>query len=220
MLGRGVKIRKLLLNIKIGILIFVFQLPLCLLAQQHFVGSFDLVSEQTYKNGNVRHDTLNYSFEVDKTIMTIRARGNQPDMKMIFDFADSTIKTEFVMRGKPGGYTLPMNLEYWPGMNRSASKEHTDIDKSLESREIEGIDVYKVVASSNDYDAELWVTDKYNLSMLQVLSYQSVGKGKSKKELELFEKFKLYNLPLIMKLESKNGKADVMIRLINFSEVD
>jgi len=203
---------------KIGILTVVFLIPFYLPAQQDFVGSFDLVSEQTYKNGNVRHDTLNYSFEVDKTIMTIQARGNQPDVKMIFDFADSTIKTEFVMRGKPGGYILPMDLEHWPGMNRSASKEQTDIDKNLESREVEGVDVYKVVASSDDYDAELWVTDKYNLSMLQLLSYQSVGKGKSKKELEMFDKFKLFNLPLIMKLESKKGKADVKIRLINISE--
>ncbi len=200
------------------ILITITLLPLSLLSKPDFIGSFDLVSEQTYKNGNVRHDTLKYSFAENKTTMIILAKGNPREMKMIFNFADSTIKTEFVMNGKQGGYTLPMDLEHWPGMPRSYTIEQSALDKSSENKLIEGIETYKVTASSNDYDAELWVTDKYNLSMLQVLSYQSVGKGKSKKELELFEEFELYNLPLLMKLKSKKGKADVVIRLVNFKD--
>lgn len=200
------------------IFITITMLPLSLLSKPGFIGSFDLVSEQTYKNGNVRHDTLKYTFAENKTTMTIIAKGNPREMKMIFNFADSTIKTEFVMNGKQGGYTLPMDLEHWPGMPRSYTKEQSELDKSSKNKLIEGVETYKVTASSSEYDAELWMTDKYNLSMLQVLSYQSVGKGKSKKELELFEEFNLYNLPLLMKLKSKKGKADVEIRLVNFRD--
>ena len=186
-------------------------------AEDSFVGSFDLISIQKYKNGNVRYDTLNYEFFEDTTIITVQAKGNQPDIKMIFDFKDSTISTSFKINGRDGGYTLPMDLEHWPGMISSGTKDRNAIDKTAESKEIENYTTYKQTAISDDYEAELWVTDEHNLSMLQILSYQSVGKGKSKKELEMFNKFELYNLPLLMMLKSKKGKADVEIKLINFT---
>ena len=62
------------------------------------------------------------------------------------------------------------------------------------------------------------MTEEIPLSMVQVLSYQAIGAGKSLKELEQFEEFGVYGLPLEMNLTSKKGKANVAIRLVNFQK--
>jgi len=46
-----------------------------------------------------------------------------------------------------------------------------------------------------------------------------VGKGKSEKELELYEQMEVNCLPLEMNLQSKLGKADVQLTIENISTV-
>jgi hypothetical protein len=189
---------------------------------ERFIGSFDWISSQDYPNGTTRSDTISYFFGMQETAILIHARKNQPDMRLVINPADSTITGLFEMQGKKGGYILPMNDRYWPGMRyafQSASHAvQSAEDPSGDSKMIEGYRCRRVLAESSDYTAELWMTDEIPLSMPQVLSYQAVGAGKSQKELEQFDQFNVEGLPLEMALTSKKGKANVAIRLVNFQE--
>ncbi|SHM30296.1 protein of unknown function [Cyclobacterium lianum] len=88
----------------------------------------------------------------------------------------------------------------------------------FESRTIEGYSCEKVYAESSDYKAEMWITHEIPLNMMQILSYQTVGAGKSQDELEQFEQFGVDGLPLQVNLSSKQGKAAVQLNLINFQD--
>jgi len=189
---------------------------------QEFTGSFDVFVTQKYKNGNSRTDTISYYFNVDRTAMIIHGRQNQPDMRMIFNFSDTTITNLFEMNGRKGGYILPMDDEHWPGLayirKGSAPCEDGSIEYSGKSKAIEGYVCKEVIADNAEYNGKLWVTNEIPLSMRTILSYQSVGKGKSKKEIELFDQMNVSCLPLEMDLESKLGKADVQLRIANISD--
>lgn len=212
--------------LKINVLLFCFVFLMTDAFSQNYEGSFDLVAEQTNSSGNTRIDTISYFFGEKHTAIIIHAKRNQPDLRMVFNFEDSTIANLFVMNGKKGGYILPMDLEHWPGLSDS----HYDMIK-LESniarnytgqqKEIEGNKCREVQVENSEYKATMWLCNDLNISMLQVLSYQSVGKGKSRKELDLFKEFGINTLPLILELESKTNKPDVTITLVNFqTEVD
>lgn len=205
----------------IKILIFIL-LTLSANAADPFMGSFDLQATLTYKIDRKSSDTINYYFTETKTAIYIHTPSNQPDMKMIFDFVDSTITSLFEMNGKKGGYILPMDEKHWPGLPESKSNTSTLVkQKSFytgETKVIDGLECKEAKVEDDNYEVTLWLYEGYELSMLQVLSYQSVGKGKSKKELEMFEKFGINSLPIEMELISKTGKADVIIKLVNFKE--
>ncbi len=197
-----------------------FVLSTSSLTAQSFTGSFDLVGIQNYPNGNERSDTISYYFGDDKTAILIYGRRNDPDMRMVFSPLDTTITSLYELNGKKGGFILPMDEEHWPGLPQSlrpygsgpdTQQNYTGIEKM-----IEGHTCQEVLAESEDYSAILWVAEDIPLSMTRVLSYQSVGTGKSKKEIELFDQFGVEDLPLELFLKSKKGKADVTIHLINF----
>lgn len=196
------------------------------LSSQNFTGSFDLIASQTNKSGNTRTDTISYHFDENRTAIIIHAKRNQPDLRMVFSFEDTTITSLFEINGKKGGYILPMDDEHWPGMSDShydISKIESKIMKNYtgQSKEIEGHKCREVKVENSEYKATMWLCNDLNISMLQVLSYQSVGKGKSKKELELFKEFGINTLPLVLELQSKADKPDVSITLVNFqTEVD
>tara|TARA_R110002020_G_scaffold214542_8_gene421605 strand:+ start:1238 stop:1924 length:687 start_codon:yes stop_codon:yes gene_type:complete len=189
------------------------------LKAQSFIGSFDLVASQINKNGNARNDTLSYFFGADKTALIIHSKRNQPDMRLVFNPQNSTITGLFEMKGKKGGYILPMNEKHWPGMGYALRAYGTGPRKKLNytgnTKVIEGLVCEEVLAESDEYNANLWVTGEIPLNMSSVLSYQSVGAGKSQKEREQFDQFGVEPLPLKMNLKSKTGKSNVQIKLIN-----
>lgn len=189
---------------------------------QNYYGSFNLVATQQYQNGNERSDTISYFFGEKKTAIIIHGRRNQPDMRMVFDFDDATITSLFELNGKKGGYILPMNEAYWPGMPQAirafGTEPRSEQNYTGEIKDIEHHSCREVLAESDAYSAMLWVAEDIPLSMTHVLAYQSVGKGKSKKEIELFDQFGIAGLPLHLFLKSKTDKADVTIHLINISD--
>ncbi|MBL1215462.1 MAG: DUF4412 domain-containing protein [Ignavibacteriae bacterium] len=203
-------------------LLFIFFLSVSSLTAQTFTGSFDLTATQHYANGNIRSDTISYYFGKEKTAIMIYGRRNNPDMKMIFSPIDSTITTLFEMNDKKGGYILPMDEEHWPGMPQAFRTRNTmqreNLNYTGKEKIIEGFICKEVTAENDDYTTVLWLAEDIPLSMTRVLSYQSVGKGKSKKEIELFDQLGVEGLPLELFLKSKKGKADVTINLINFNE--
>jgi hypothetical protein len=203
-------------------LLIVFFLPISTLDAQTFTGSFDLIATQNYPNNNTRNDTISYFFGDNKTAIFIYGRRTDTDMRMVFNPADNTITSLFELNGKKGGFILPMNEEYWPGLPQSlrpfGAGPRKELNYTGKKDKIEGFDCREILAENDDYNAELWVAEDIPLSMTHVLSYQSVGKGKSKKEIELFDQMGVEGLPLKMFLKSKTGKADVTVRLINFKE--
>lgn len=115
-----------------------------------------------------------------------------------------------------------MDEEHWPGM-LAAKRPYgvgprTKLNCTGSDKEIEGYLCKEVLAENDDYTATLWLAEDIPLSMTRVLSYQSVGKGKSKKEIELFDQLGVEGLPLEMYLKSKKGKSDVTLRLIRVNE--
>jgi len=75
-----------------------------------------MIATRHSTNGNVRHDTIGYFFENEKTAMMIHGRRNEPDKRMVFNPSDTTITCLFEMNGRKSGYVLPMDEEHWPGM--------------------------------------------------------------------------------------------------------
>jgi hypothetical protein len=203
------------------LLLILLLYSVCELTAQSFTGSFDLVMTQLYQNGNTRKDTVTYHFDTDRTAMVIPGRRNDPDMRMIFDKADSTITNLFEMNNRKGGYVLPMDLAHWPGMPQAmrplSSENSEEMLFTGKEKRIEGYACRQAAAENDEYDAILWVTDEIPLSMTHVLSYQSVGKGKSKKEIELFDQMGITGLPLEMQLINKSEGADVMVEIHNIS---
>jgi hypothetical protein len=202
---------------------FVYVLYFSDTLAQEFSGSFDLVSTQLYQNGNERIDTISYYFSNEKTAILIHGRRNNPGLRMIFNPEDSTITSLFELNGKKGGFILPMDEDHWPGLPQSNRPHNTTPSKKLnytgKEKVISGFPCKEVLAENDDYSAILWITEAIPLSMTRVLSYQSVGKGKSKKEIELFDRFGIDKLPLDLFLKSKKEMADVKLRLINFNQV-
>lgn len=205
-----------------GLFILAFAVSSSTLSAQTFTGSFDLVATQQYPNGNERSDTISYYFGGNMTAILIYGRRNDPDMRMVFNQKDTTITSLYEMNGKKGGFILPMDELHWPGMPQAFRPIDTRASSALnftrKEKTIEGYNCKEVLAENDDYSATLWIAEDIPLSMTHVLSYQSVGKGKSNKETELFDQFGIDGLPLEMILKSKKEKADVTMHLVNFKE--
>ena len=194
----------------------------CALQTQNFVGSFDLVVSHTNSNGTVRGDTISYFFGKEKTALIIHARGKQPDLRLLFNPADSTITGLFEMKGKKGGYILPMDEKNWPGM-RTALREYgtgprKELNYSGDTKEIEGQLAKEIRAESTNYSAVIWMANDIPLNLTSVLAYQSVGAGKDASDIEEFDQFGVEGLPSEVVLKSKIGKGDVMLRVVNLSD--
>ena len=209
------KMKKYILFLLLSIFSF-FQLY-----AQNFIGSFDLLVSPQHSNGKNLGDTLSYYFGKDKTALIIHAKRNQPDLRLVFNPQDSTITGLFEQYGKKGGYILPMNDKYWPGMNVAmrdyGTSPKAELNYSGNSKEIQGFQTHEVLAENDEYTASLWLSKTIELNMSSVLAYQSVGAGKDTKELKLFDQFGVEGLPLEMLLKSKNGHGNLIIRIINIS---
>ena len=189
---------------------------------QTFFGSFDLVVTHYYPNGNERCDTISYFFGREKTAIIMYGRRRDPDMRMVFSPKDSTITSLFEMNGRKGGYILRMDDKHWPGMQYALRPIGAGPRKKLNytgnETVLRGYLCREVLAENGEYSAKIMVAEDINLSMSSVFSYQSVGAGKSQDESELFDKFGIQELPLELDLKSKKGKANVLIRVVNFKE--
>lgn len=192
------------------------------LSAQNFTGSFDLLTTHHYPNGNTRHDTISYFFGKEKTAVIVYGKRKDPDMRMVFSPKDSTITCLFEMNGRKGGYILPMDDKHWPGMQYALRPFDSGPRKELEytgkKKVVEGFSCKEVLAENGKYSAKMMLAEDMKLSMSSVFSYQSVGAGKSQDESDLFDKFGVQELPLVLDLTSKEGKANVTIRLVNFNE--
>ena len=192
------------------------------IAGQNFTGSFELIASQENVSENSRRDTISYFFGKEKQAIIIHAQRNQPNLRLVFSTQDSTITGLFEMKGKKGGYILPMNEKYWPAMHL-ALQPYSVGPKSTTNytgrqKEIENFNCREVLAESDDYNAVLWMAEEIPLTMTSVLSFQSVGAGESIEEVEQYNQFEVEGLPLEMLLKSKKGKGNVLVRLVNFNE--
>lgn len=203
-------------------LLFAIFLTLPTLTAQNFTGSFDLIATHHYLNGNIRSDTISYFFGKEKTAIIIYGRRRDPDMRMVFSPKDSTITSLFEINGRKGGYILPMDDKHWPGMQYALRPMGTGPRKKLnytgKKTELEGYPCREVLAENGAYSAKIMLADDIKLSMTSVFGFQSVGAGKSQDESDLFDKFGIQELPLELHLKSKEKKANVIIRLVNFNE--
>jgi len=203
-------------------LILTFTLTCSSSISQSYIGSFDLVASQNYTNGNIQRDTISYYFGNEKTAILIHGRGESQNMRMVFSTSDTIITSLFEINGKKGGFILPMNDDYWPGISHALRPYDKGPRKELnytgKEKHIEGFTCREVLAENEDFNVVLWVAEDIPLSMTQVFSYQSVGKGKTIKEMEMLDKFGLKGLSLELILKSKQGGADVTIQLMNFTE--
>ncbi|WP_339677332.1 hypothetical protein [Cyclobacterium marinum] len=199
----------------------IFLIP-TLLNAQTFTGSFDLVVRHHFPNGNERIDTISYFLGKAKSAIIIYGKRRDPDMRMVFNKQDSTITNLFEMNGKKGGYILPMDKKHWPGMQYALRSFNSGPRKKLNytgnEATLEGYYCREVVAEIEEYAATMMLAEDIKISMSSVLSYQSVGAGKSQDESSLFDKFGVQILPLFIKLKSKVGKADVVMRVVNIKE--
>jgi hypothetical protein len=206
-------------NKSLLLILFLLAITSHPLISQTFTGSFDLVAVQNYPNGNERKDTLSYYFGEIQTAIVIYGKRNQPDMRLVFNSQKETITGLFEMNGEKGGYILPMDETHWPGLHYAkipyGAGPRSVMNYTGSEKVIEGYKCKEVLAENEEYTASLWLANEIPMSMSRVLSYQSVGKGKSRKELELFDQFGIEGLPLIMELKSKMKKADVTIFLVN-----
>ncbi|MCB0806216.1 MAG: hypothetical protein KDC05_10490 [Bacteroidales bacterium] len=190
---------------------------------QGFTGSFDLVVNQQSPGGNERIDTVSYYFSGEKTAVVIHGRSkSDPGIRLVFNSSDSTITGLFEMNGKKGGYVLPMDLEHWPGLPHSVENVNKsavpETRKTGETKNIGNFLCHEMKADSEDYSVTMWVANEIPLSMTRVLSYQSVGKGKSREEVDMFKKLGVEHLPLEMHLKSKQGKSDISAYVINLKD--
>ena len=136
------------------ILFFVFCFSPAMICAQQFTGSFDLIVGQANQSENVDQNSVSYFIGKDKSAIIVRPGQNQPDMKMIFDFSKKTITNLFEINGKKGGYILPMNEEYWPGITTALYESLREVDPEYtftgKTKEIEGHLCKEVTAESDD----------------------------------------------------------------------
>ena len=214
---------KKLILVKTAItLLFALYLIIPTLSAQTFTGSFDLVATHYYPNGNERSDTISYYFGKEKTAIIIHAKRRNPDMRMVFNPKDSTITSLFEINGKKGGFILPMDNKHWPGMQYAlrpfGSGPRKKLNYTGNKTEIEGYSCRELLAENEEYSAKIMLAEDIKLSMSSVFAYQSVGAGKAQDESGLFDKFGIQELPLELNLKSKEEKAHVIIRLVNFNK--
>lgn len=201
------------------ILIVIFIIGNQMAYTQNFTGSFDLVTGQEYANGNDRSDTLSFYFGENKTALIIHARGNQPDLRLVFSPKDSTITGLFEMNGKKGGYILPMNHKYWPAMDYALSDYGTGPRKQLnmtgEQKEINGYQCSGMVCENDKFEGIFWIADEIELTLVQVMAYQTVGAGKDTEAVEMLADFGIQGFSLLSQIHLFEKKDVVLLSVVN-----
>ena len=196
----------------------IFLLSISTSVSQEFIGSFRLITEQAYANGNTRIDSADYHFGKEKVALHIYARGKPDELRLIFNPSDTTITGLFEINGRKSGYILPMNNDYWPGMPFAqrpyGTGPRTELNYSGRQKEILGYQCREIVAESEEYNVEIWASD-IPLSFTKVIAYQTVGAGEQDGEVKLFDTFGVETLPLEIYLKSKIGKGDVHLLISN-----
>lgn len=189
---------------------------------QNFIGRFDLITGPEYANQNGRSDTLSYYFGENKTALIVHARGNQPDLRLVFNPKDSTITGLFEMNEKKGGYILPMNQKYWPAMDYALTDYGTgprkQLDQTGEQREINGFACSEMACNSDKFEGTFWITDEIEMSLVQVMAFRTVGAGKDIGAVEMLAKCGIQGFSMLAKLRLFEKKDVVMLSIINMSD--
>ena len=179
--------------------------------------SFVLVSSQTNSNGDTRSDSITYSFDGPDVAMLIHSRGNDPDVRMVFEPAAQTITQLFTMNGKKGGFVFPMSEKRWPGMAYSEdAPKGGKVSWTGKETVIQGHRCKEMKVSGTEYTGTAWVAEDIHLSLLRVFSYQSVGAGKNTNELDNLKAMGMNGLPLEMLLKSTQGRSDVLLLILDY----
>tara|TARA_R100000935_G_scaffold58415_2_gene95399 strand:+ start:81264 stop:81953 length:690 start_codon:yes stop_codon:yes gene_type:complete len=206
---------------KFNILLFTVLFSAIACAQS-FTGSFDLITAQINSNGNVRSDTISYFFTEDKTAIIMHAGGNQPDMRLVFTPADSTIVGLFEMKGKKSGYILNMNDKQWPGMHYALQEYGTgpriQLNYTGNKKEINGYSCVETTCENEKFDISFWFAENIEISLTQAFAYQTVGSGGEMEPIEMLSKCGVQALSLETLLKGKEGNPTINITVENFSE--
>lgn len=188
---------------------------------QSFTGSFDLITSQVNKNGIQRVDSISYYFGETKTAIIMRAGGKQPDLRLIFHPADSTITGLFELKGNKGGYILPMNEKYWPGMQYALrdyrTGPRTELNYTGEQKEIEGYECLEIVCESEDFNISFWGTNSIELTLVQLMAYHTVGAGEDTKNIDMLEACGIQSFVMETILKGKNDNPNIILKVENLS---
>ncbi|MCB0770818.1 MAG: DUF4412 domain-containing protein [Flavobacteriales bacterium] len=179
--------------------------------------SFVLVSSQTNSSGDTRTDSITYSFDGPNVAMLMHGRGNQPDVRLVFDPAAGAITQLHTINGMKGGFVFAMSEKRWPGMTYSQdTPTGGKVKYTGKEKVIQGHTCKEMKVSGSEYSGTAWVAEDIPLSMLRVFSYQSVGAGKSTTEADNLKAMGMNGLPLEMTLKSTTGKADVQLLVLDY----
>lgn len=204
------------------IIIIVFAIGNQIAFSQNYTGSFDLVTGPEYGSQDNKSDTLSYYFGEAKTALIIHARGNQPDLRLVFSPKDSTITGLFEMNGKKGGYILPMNLKYWPAMDYALTDYGTgprkQLDMGIEQKEINGYQCSEMACKNEEFEGAFWIANEIEMSLVQVMAYRTVGAGKDTGAVEMLAKCGIQGFSMLAKLRLFEKKDVVMLSIINMSD--
>ncbi len=188
---------------------------------QNFTGSFDLVVGSENPNSNSQSDTLSFFFGENKTALIIHARGNQPDLRLVFNPKDSTITGLFEVNEKKGGYVLPMNKKYWPSMDYALSDYGTGPKKQLnitgEQKKINGVYCSEMICNTDKFEGSFWIAEEIELSLVQVMAYQTVGAGKDTDAVEMLAECGIQGFTMLTKLRLFERKDVVMLSIIKLT---
>ncbi len=199
---------------------FVLGLATQIATAQQPTCSFVLVSTQTNGSGVARTDSITYHFQGANTAIVMHGHNNEPGVRLIFDPAARTITQLFEMNGRKGGFVFPMSEKRWPGMVYSEHNPDAESDLRFtgKTRLIEGHSCREVHLANEEYAATAWVAEEIPLSLLRVLSYQSVGVGKSTYGADLLAQMGMKGLPMELQFKSLTDKPDVLVRIMNYRD--
>ncbi|MBZ0328238.1 MAG: hypothetical protein K8F54_11570 [Altibacter sp.] len=206
-------------------LLLIALLAATLSQAQSFTGSFDLIITQVYNNGNQRIDSISYYFNETKTAIIIHAEQNQPDLRLVFSPADTTITGLFEIKDTKGGYILPMNEKNWPAMHYALREygtgPRTKLNYTGEQKEINGLWCSEINCESEEFEISVWGTNTIELTLIQLLAYQTVGAGEDTKAIDMLDKCGIQSFAIETILRGKNDKPDLSLKVENLSkEVD
>lgn len=187
-----------------------------------YIWSFDFIANQEYENGTVRSDTIQYFFAQDKTAILIKAGGNQPDLRLIFSEKDSIITGLYEYKNNKAGYILPMNEKYWSGM-RYALRDYgtghsTTLDTTGTKKVIKEVDFYEMRCDNEIFTGTFWITQEIEISLVQILGYQTVGAGENTSEVEMLDACGLKGLSIETILIDKKRNSKIKLFTKNFKK--
>ena len=183
-----------------------------------FIGQFQCITSQESQNGNTRIDTMNYFFGKEKTALIIKAGGNQPDLRLVFSKADSTITGLFKNNGKKGGYILPMNKKYWPAIEIALPKANNTEETfkiSSDEKMIDGYVCHYLECTTEEFTGNFWMTPEIPLTLPQILAYSFVGAGEETSELDWLLTCEAQHFILLAEIEDKKRNARITIQIQN-----